>query len=97
MVCSERFPLYSEYWIGSETRSIDGAAAGFSPASLLSISAFPQTFLHNGAANSLSAVLDNVTHRSAGTSGVDTLTSPADRAKLVAFITSIDAASPIFP
>ena len=40
---------------------------GFSPGSLLSLSAFPQTFFHNGAANSLGAVLGNITHRSAGT------------------------------
>src|SRR5207249_12307010 len=66
-------------------------ADGFSPASLLSISAFPQTFLHNGAANSLLAVLDNVTHRSAGTGGVDTLADTADRQKLVQFLLSIDA------
>ena len=31
--------------------------------------------VHNGAVDSLDAVLGNVTHRSAGTSGVDTLTS----------------------
>ena len=31
--------------------------------------------IHNGAVDSLDAVLGNVTHRSAGTSGVDTLTS----------------------
>jgi hypothetical protein len=36
----------------------------------------------------------NVTHRSAGTSGVDTLSNPADRAKVVKFLQSIDAATP---
>jgi YVTN family beta-propeller protein len=70
---------------------------GFSPASLLSISAFAETFLHNGAASSLSAVLDNVTHRSAGTGGVDTLTSPADRDRVVKFLLSIDARTVPFP
>ena len=70
---------------------------GFSPASLLSISAFPQTFLHNGAVNSLDSVLDNVTHRSAGTGGVDTLSSPADRENLVRFLLSIDAHTVPFP
>lgn len=68
-------------------------ADGFVPASLLSLFAFPKTFLHNGAAKSLDEVLNNVTHRSAGTSGVDTLSNPADRAKIVRFLQSIDAAT----
>ena len=72
-------------------------ADGFAPASLLSVSAFPQAFLHNGILTSLSEVLDNVTHRSAGTSGVDILTNPADRAKIVRFIESIDAATVPIP
>ncbi|HVQ16504.1 MAG TPA: hypothetical protein VMS40_23035, partial [Vicinamibacterales bacterium] len=72
-------------------------ANGFVPPSLLSIFAFPATFFHGGAATTLDEVLDNVTHRSAGTSGVDILTNAADRAKVVSFILSIDAASaPIF-
>ena len=66
---------------------------GFVPPSLLSLFAFPQTFLHNGAASSLDVVMDNVTHRSAGTSGVDTLTNSADRAAVVQFLRSIDAAT----
>src|SRR2546422_11648125 len=45
-------------------------ANGFVPPSLLSIFAFPQTFFHNGSANSLDEVLNNGTHRSAGTSVV---------------------------
>jgi YVTN family beta-propeller protein len=65
-------------------------AAGFVPPSVLSIFAFPGTLLHNGAAPSLLAVLDNVTHRSSGTAGVDTLTNPADRAKVARFMESID-------
>jgi YVTN family beta-propeller protein len=69
-------------------------ANGFVPPSLLSIFAFPQTFLHNGAAFSLDEVLNNVTHRSAGTGGVDTLTSAADRAKVVRFMLSIDPGTP---
>lgn len=72
-------------------------ANGFVPPSLLSIFAFPQTFLHNGAAVSLDQVLDNVTHRSAGTGGVDTLTSAADRARVVAFLNSIDPRTPPIP
>lgn len=66
-------------------------AAGFVPPSLLSIHAFPQVLLHNGSANSLGKVMQNVTHRSAGTGGVDTLSNPDDRANLVKFLQSIDA------
>ena len=69
-------------------------ANGFVPPSLLSLFAFPQTFFHNGVAGSLDEVLDNVTHRSAGTGGVDTLSDAADRAKIVRFILSIDSATP---
>jgi len=72
-------------------------ADGFVPPSLLSLFAFPQTFFHNGAALSLDEVMNNVTHRSAGTGGVDTLTNAADRAKVVTFLNSIDAASAPIP
>ena len=65
-------------------------ADGFAPASLLSVFAFPKTFLHNGALDSLDDVLNNVTHRSSGTGGVDTLSNSADRAAVVKFIQSID-------
>ena len=67
------------------------------PPSLLSLHAFPQTFLHNGAATSLDQVLGNVTHRSAGTGGADLLTSADDRAKLAKFVLSIDARTLPFP
>jgi mono/diheme cytochrome c family protein len=70
---------------------------GFVPPSLMSLFAFPKTFLHNGSANSIDQVLENVTHRSAGTGGVDTLTNPADRTKLAKFVDSIDAATPTIP
>lgn len=66
-------------------------ADGFVPPSLLSIFAFPKTLLHNGAADSLSLIMENVPHRSAGTGGVDTLADPNDRAKLIRFLKSIDA------
>lgn len=68
-------------------------ASGYAPPSLLSVSALPGGFLHNGAAATLDVVLQNVTHRSAGTGGVDTLTNPADRARIVTFLRSIDAAT----
>ncbi len=77
---------------GSPALGVDG----FVPPSLLSTSAFTKSFFHNGSANSLDKALQNVTHRSAGTAGVDTLTNAADRAKLVKFIKSIDASTTPF-
>jgi YVTN family beta-propeller protein len=72
-------------------------ADGFVPPSLLSAFAFERPQLHNGAAASFDDVLNNVTHRSAGTGGVDTLSNASDRAKVARFIRSIDAATvPIF-
>lgn len=72
-------------------------ASGFVPPSLLSIHAFAGNFLHNGAAGSLPQVLNNVTHRSAGTGGVDTLSNAADRDKIVRFLLSIDASTTPVP
>ncbi|HWW87486.1 MAG TPA: beta-propeller fold lactonase family protein [Vicinamibacterales bacterium] len=73
-------------------------ADGFVPPSLLSIFAFPQTFFHNGSAASLEKVLKNVTHRTAGTGGVDVLSREEDRDRLVTFLLSIDARTqPIDP
>ncbi len=70
---------------------------GFVPPSLLSLFAFPQTFLHGGEANSLEVVMQNVAHRSAGT-GTDTLQDATKRAQLIQFLLSIDAATaPIAP
>jgi hypothetical protein len=72
-------------------------ADGFVPASILSVHAFPKSLLHNGAAASVADVLNNVTHRSAGTNGVDLLTNPADRAKVARFVLSIDGATKPIP
>ncbi len=73
-------------------------ADGFVPPSLLSVFAFPQTFLHGGAAESLDAVMQNVVHRSAGTAGIDTLQDGNKRAQLGKFLLSIDATTtPISP
>jgi len=70
-------------------------ALGLSPPSL--VDAFATApYLHNGSAPTLDAVLENVTHRSAGTGGVDTLTNPNDRARVVEFLRSIDAETPPF-
>jgi uncharacterized protein (TIGR03437 family) len=72
-------------------------ADGFVPPSLLSLFAFPQTFLHGGGNNTLDLVMANVAHRSAGT-GTDTLTDATKRAQLIKFILSIDAVTvPISP
>jgi uncharacterized protein (TIGR03437 family) len=68
-------------------------AAGFNPPSLLSLFAFPQTFFHNGSADTLDAVMQNVAHRSAGT-GTDKLQNAGQRAQLIKFLLSIDAATP---
>jgi uncharacterized protein (TIGR03437 family) len=73
-------------------------AAGFNPPTLLSLFAFPQTFFHNGSADSLDAVMQNVAHRSAGTGGTDKLQNAAQRQQLIKFLLSIDAATaPISP
>lgn len=69
-------------------------ADGYVPPSLLSLFAWPKTFFHNGSADSLEAVMNNVTHRTAGTSGRDTLIDPGSRAKVIRFILSIDGATP---
>jgi YVTN family beta-propeller protein len=63
---------------------------GFTVPSLISVFASPP-YLHSGAAPTLDAVLENVTHRSIGRAdGQDTLTDPQDRQTLVAFLKSID-------
>ncbi len=73
-------------------------ADGFVPPSLLSLFAFPQTFFHGGAADSLDAVMQTAAHRSAGTPGTDTLQSAAQRAQVIKFLLSIDTATqPIAP
>jgi YVTN family beta-propeller protein len=69
---------------------------GFSVPSLISVfSSAP--YLHSGAAPTLEAVLENVTHRSIGRpDGQDVLTKPEDRAKLVEFLKSIDRSTEPF-
>ena len=71
-------------------------ADGFAPASLLSAFMFSGSHLHNGAANTLDQVLENVEHRSAGT-GVDTLSGANQRKQVVKFILSIDAKTTPIP
>jgi uncharacterized protein (TIGR03437 family) len=69
-------------------------ADGFASPSLLSLFAFPRTFFHNGQVDSLEGVLANVTHRSAGTGGVDLLDDAEQRRKLIRFLLSIDGRTP---
>jgi len=69
---------------------------GFNVPSLLSVFA-GAPYLHSGAAQTLDEVLNNVTHRSAGTGGVDTLSNPTDRQAVVQFLKSIDETTPTFP
>jgi mono/diheme cytochrome c family protein len=73
--------------------------AGFVPPSLISVFAFPPYF-HNGSAASLDEVLSDkfIAHRSAGTGGIDGLSNPEDRRKLIKFLLSIDASTePVNP
>lgn len=69
---------------------------GFNPSSLISVYA-SAPYLHSGAAPTLEAVLDNVTHRNAGnTSGFDVLQFAPARQALVRFLKSIDRESEPF-
>jgi YVTN family beta-propeller protein len=72
---------------------------GYVPPSLMGLHAFPQTFLHNGSAESLETVMANATHRGAGNpGGADRLTDAARRAQLIKFLLSIDQfTTPIEP
>ncbi len=71
-------------------------ALGFNPPSLLSVGA-GAPYLHSGGARTLEEVLDNVTHRSAGTGGRDDLGRPGDRKALIKFLKSIDGSTVPFP
>ncbi len=67
----------------------DGKGTGFNVPSVLSLHALPPYF-HNGAAESLSAVVSNVNHRTDNGRRPDGLSNPADQAKVVKFLESID-------
>lgn len=69
---------------------------GYVPPSLLGVGALAP-YLHDGSAESLEAVLENVAHRSAGTGGNDTLQLGITRAQLASFLRSIDASTEPFP
>ncbi len=91
--------VFNEFRAQAGTQVLDlpaNGALGFNIPSLLSVFA-GTPYLHSGAAPTLEEVLKNVTHRSAGTGGVDTLTDPAARENLVTFLKSIDSNTKIFP
>jgi YVTN family beta-propeller protein len=71
-------------------------ALGFNPPSLIAVfNSAP--YLHSGAAPTLDAVLENVTHRTVGRAdGHDLLTDPRDRKALVRFLQSIDRSTTPF-
>jgi YVTN family beta-propeller protein len=72
---------------------------GFVPPSLLAVF-MSSPYFHNGSAPSLEAVFGEpfIQHRSAGTGGIDGLTSSDDIRKLVKFLISIDASTePVNP
>jgi YVTN family beta-propeller protein len=72
----------------------DGRGDGYAVPSLLGIGASPPYF-HNGACETLNCVLRNVEHRRAGRRGRrDRLRSAKNRARLVAFLKSIDGSTP---
>jgi len=74
----------------------DGKGVGFNVPSLLGIDASPP-FMHNGAAESLAAVVADVKHRTDNGRLPDRLSNPSDQAKVVLFIGSIDAnTAPVF-
>lgn len=74
----------------------DGKGVGFNVPSLLGAYAMPP-YLHNGAAESLAAVVSDASHRTGNGRFPDRLGNAADQAKVVAFLESIDATTaPIF-
>jgi hypothetical protein len=91
--------------IGGAEKSFDGKDAlgkdhnldtrgnGFNVPSLLGIWAV-QPYYHNGACETLACVVGNQQHRTAKGTRPDVLSSPADQAKLVTFLQSLDADTP---
>jgi YVTN family beta-propeller protein len=67
----------------------DGAGNGYNIPSLLGIENVPP-YYHNGACETLQCVLSNARHRTANGTLPDRLTSARDRARVVAFLKSID-------
>ena len=67
----------------------DGAGNGYNIPSLLGIENVPP-YHHNGACETLQCVLSNARHRTANGTLPDRLTKGRDRARVVAFLKSID-------
>ena len=67
----------------------DGNGIGFNVPSLLGLNYLPP-YMHNGAAESLAAVVADVRHRTDNGRLADTLANPADQALVVKFLESID-------
>lgn len=74
--------------LGTDYNS-DGRGNGYNVPSLLGLFATPP-YYHNGAAESLAAVVADVKHRTANNTRPDVLSNPVDQAKLVKFLESID-------
>ena len=73
----------------------DGKGNGYNMPSLLGIWQLPP-YYHNGACETLDCVLANVQHRTANGTVPDRLSNPADQARVVAFLQSLDAQT-VFP
>jgi len=74
----------------------DARGVGFNVPSLLGIESLPP-YMHNGAAESLAAVVADVKHRTDNGRLPDLLSSASDQAKVVEFVRTIDATTaPVF-
>ena len=76
------------------TTNNDGKGIGYNVPSLLGIEGLPP-FYHNGACETLVCVVGNVKHRTSTPAGgpntqPDALSSASDRARVVAFLRSLD-------
>jgi YVTN family beta-propeller protein len=68
----------------------DGKGVGYNVPSLLGLNVLPP-YYHNGACETLACVVGNVKHRTTNGKQPDRLTSARNRARVVAFLKSIDA------
>jgi hypothetical protein len=73
----------------------NGVGNGYNVPSLLGIWQLPP-YYHNGACETLNCVLANAQHRTANFTVPDRLSNPADQAKVLAFLRSLDAQT-VFP
>jgi len=73
----------------------DGRGNGYNVPSLLGMLSLPP-YYHNGACETLACVVGNVRHRTANNTRPDGLVNPADQARVVAFLESIDGTTEPF-